>query len=179
MTALSLLMLLALSPVQTVPAFTQDEVRQAVACADRSSDRCAPPQDRAATIDCLAMAESAGVDAVDQCLAGIMDRCVGRWEATTSEMNTRVIVICAAQSRAALREAADDWLERADGVVPEAALSQYRGLRTTVPSRADQDVMGRSAAGINEAAARTGVWTSFVLFLWREQWRYPDLVASL
>lgn len=176
MTTLLLLLLLAGPQQHVPPSFTDEDVRQAVGCAE-SSERCAPPADRAATIACLKSPQSAGAEAVDQCFAAVMDDCVMRWSATDSTMNTRVILICDARMRAAAREAVDDWFGRAEGVVPMAAMTQYRGLRETVSSRADSSAARQNGDVLAEAGSRTGVWTSFLLFLWREQGRYAGMDA--
>jgi len=179
MLVLSLFAVLALSPIQDRPVFTDEDVRRAVQCADQSNDRCARSEDIAATITCLALPQHAGEDAVSECLSNITDRCVMRWQSTTPEMNRRAILICAAQSRAAMREGANDWLGRAETSIDASAFAQYRSLTATVPERAEQDAESVGSDAVRQAGARTGVWASFILFLWHEQWQYPGWAGTI
>jgi hypothetical protein len=172
MLAMPLLMLAALT-TQEAPRFTDGQVREAIACANQSAGQCAPDETRSAAIACLATPRAMGVDVVDGCIAEITDRCLSKWSATTSQMNTRVVLTCGAETSAALREAADDWLDRSDGALPAAMITQYRELRSSVPARIQTQSAGQEE--IEASGIQAGVWASFVKFIWQQQWQHRGL----
>ena len=110
------------------------------------------------------------------CVGAITDRCVSGWASTTPEMNRRGILVCAAQTRAALRLGVDDWLERAGKRMDSSLVRQYRAQLATVDTRlreqtAEIEADGQPHVEVRIAGTRNGIWESYARFLWQSERR--------
>lgn len=160
-----------LSLVQAQPPTVQD-LERAEACAF-SETRCAPDSTRAAAMSCIRTPSIGGTEAFEACLLSMTDRCYERGRVADRAANDRVILVCSAHSRAAIREAVDAWLIEAETFAPAHAVEQYRALRTQVPARAEGDAAAHGSTPVERAASHEGVWASFARFLWQQRARYP------
>ncbi|MRL68847.1 hypothetical protein [Brevundimonas sp. SPF441] len=155
------------------PTFTAAQVQQAIACADGPDPgECASEHTKRSVLHCMTELP-AGADeaAFSQCAGAITDRCVRGWASTTPEMNKRGILVCAAQTRAALRFGVDDWFARADRRMDASIMRQYRAQLATVDGRLrDQtaEITGPDME-VRRAGTQTGIWESFARFLWRSE----------
>lgn len=155
------------------PRFTDIHMQQAEACADGPApSQCANADAQAAARRCMQGLPAHSDDsAFGACMAAVTDHCISNWSSTTSEMNRRVILICAARTRAATRVEIDAWLNRADQRLDPSISRQYRAQLATVDTRLKEQTEeirtdGAGNVEVRIAGTRNGIWESFARFLW-------------
>jgi hypothetical protein len=176
-----LTMLLAaslLAPPEKTPTFTEADVQAAIACADGpDAGACAPPEKKAAMLHCMTgLPGAATSDDFTDCVGEITRACVFSWKAVGNPMDRRVVLVCSADTRAAIHAGIDDWYGRVASRIPAEGLAQYRELETGVPARvtAELETIAADEVAARDGAA-VGVWTGFARFLWnQERTRFPQ-----
>lgn len=162
----------------STPTFTEADVAAIEACADRFDNRGECPgstADNTTAIDCMTgLPDDSDDDDLKACLRRGMEQCSFSYNSTTPEMDQRALRVCSARSRGATQAAIANWFVRAEQRLPRRLYEEYELLYGTVPLRAQAAALSATATPtvsppLSAAAARTGVWESFAIFLWRSE----------